>query len=265
MRLLKETIRRFLWSRGKDIITRPSVISRQPAAQLKPSLTAVLSEMLLEREHLTIVQVGAFDGVSDDPLHDFIVARPVRAVLVEPQPPHFARLRQTYARCPNVRLVNAAIDERDGERDMYCIRRDAQVPSWLHMLASFDKAVMLSHAHCYQQLESVIDTIKVPCLSPGTLLKTVDVTRVDALVVDTEGFDARIIRAFRTQGVEPDVIFFEHVHLAWDDYSAIASELIDSGYQVAALEVDVLAYRHRNSASTAVVEGTAAKMVTVPA
>ena len=49
------------------------------------------------RAKLNFVQIGANDGVTEDPLNDILSTYDVRAVLIEPLPALGASLQQRYA------------------------------------------------------------------------------------------------------------------------------------------------------------------------
>jgi FkbM family methyltransferase len=247
MQFIKDFIQRLLWTVNKAIITRPAILSRNPGSVLEISLSLLLSELYLSRERLTVVQVGAFDGITGDPLHDFITKHPVHGVLVEPQPALFRRLQSTYGNCAHLSLVNAAVAEEDGVGVMYSVRQDAIGPDWMHQLASFDKETVLKHKQYLPELESFIETIRVPCLSPQSLLQAQRIENVDVLVVDTEGYDAKIIRGFRKAQIRPAVIHFEHAHLDPKEYEACLAELIKDGYRIAVSGTDTLAYSQGES------------------
>ncbi len=70
-----------------------------------------LQQMLVPGAMINIVQVGANDGVINDPLHGFLKAHPAatRVILVEPQAALIPVLRQAYACHPGAVIVQAAV------------------------------------------------------------------------------------------------------------------------------------------------------------
>ena len=65
------------------------------------------------------VQIGAFDGVSGDPLNKLVHRHGWRGVLVEPQTRVFQVLKSNYATQPQLQFFNVAIGDRDGEVTLY--------------------------------------------------------------------------------------------------------------------------------------------------
>jgi hypothetical protein len=98
------------------------------------------------------VQVGANDGILDDPIHPFVQTQGWRGVLIEPQPNIFEVLRRSYAGSEGLTFINAAIDHRPGRSTLYCIEPHTDVPDWTLGIASFDKGVLLRHNNGSQVL-----------------------------------------------------------------------------------------------------------------
>jgi hypothetical protein len=62
-----------------------------------------------------VIQVGANDGIMCDPLRRFLVhstKQNIRAVLVEPIPFYYTKLRDLYADYPNITVLNVACGAR---------------------------------------------------------------------------------------------------------------------------------------------------------
>jgi hypothetical protein len=69
-------------------------------------------------------------------------------------------------------------------------------------------------------------------------------SRIDLLVIDTEGHDFRILRQFDLIALAPVLVMFEHQHLSPADKSAAYSLLRRAGYSWREVpEGDTLAWR----------------------
>lgn len=101
----------------------------------------------------SVIQVGANDGIMCDPLRPFLALsrqQDVHAVLIEPIPFYFARLRALYAEYPNVSVLNVACGAAPGKAPLYFIapdvadRMNGEGPAndWAHGQGSFDKSVV---------------------------------------------------------------------------------------------------------------------------
>lgn len=163
------------------------------------------------RPSARFVQIGACDGVSGDAVHDFIHGGTLRALVVEPVPRSFEKLRQAYRHAENVTPAQVAIGTKDGEATMFKVKDGAHSIDayWAHQLTSFQREHLLRH----RVPESDIESITVPSLTLQSLLHTFHFDGIDILQVDTEGFDAEIVRMALELPEPPQCINFENVHL----------------------------------------------------
>jgi FkbM family methyltransferase len=239
-------------SRGRDWMetrfrgTPPGLLNYR-ASELKLDLDFVLSHYRVTHPEVFYLQIGAFDGIAGDPIYPLIERHHLRGILLEPQKDVFARLTANYARFRDFKLINAAIADRDGERPMFRIKAEAQGPEWLHQIASFDLNVIKWHAHMVPNLDAMIETETVRCLTFATLFDEIGRQTVDLLQIDAEGYDAEILRMFDVAQRSPAIIRFEHKHLKAADHEQSAAMLVRQGYRVAACGSDTLAYRPLHS------------------
>jgi FkbM family methyltransferase len=222
--------------------TPPGLLNYR-AAELKPDLDLVLSHYRVTHPEVFYLQIGAFDGIAGDPIYPLIERHNLHGILLEPQKDVFARLTANYARFKDFKLINAAIGERDGERPLFRIKAEAQGPEWLHQIASFDRNVIKWHAHMVPDLDAMIETETVRCLTFATLFDEIGRQTVDLLQIDAEGYDAEILRMFDVAQRAPAIIRFEHKHLKPEDHEQSVAMLVAQGYRVAACGSDTLAYR----------------------
>jgi FkbM family methyltransferase len=230
---------------GVTIARLPPALARNPEAELSITLDLVLSHYQQRHNDIRFLQVGAFDGVSGDPIYPLVDKYRLKGTLVEPQRDAFQKLKENYARFEDGRfaLVNAAIGAQDGTAALYRIKPEAKGPQWLHQLASFDKTVILRHAGSVPNLESLIEVERVPCLTFSTLLRTADTGKVDLLQIDAEGHDAELLKLFDVGTRKPAIVRFEHKHLKRAEYDDCVALLIREGYSLARCGFDSLAYR----------------------
>ncbi|MCB0665077.1 MAG: FkbM family methyltransferase [Saprospiraceae bacterium] len=212
----------------------------------KPGSLAHHLSLLSENiEDLFVVQVGANDGMTHDPIHKFIKRDQWRGVLLEPQVPVFRKyLARLYRDQEGVEVVNAALGTNDGEASLYCIGfSDAR---WATGLASFDRSVLekaFSSGHVQRQVkkegieipdneaEKIVE-VKVPVLTVDTLVEKFDIRKIDLLQVDTEGFDFEIIKLFDLHKIKPRAISYENMHLSPQDRTACEDYLNEHNYTI---------------------------------
>ncbi len=212
-------------------------------------LTDLLQAELDRSGELFFIQVGANDGVTADPLHQFTKRKHqgVRGVVIEPVREYFTQLQENYRGIENIAFKNVAIHASKSEASIY--RVDAaklhKLPSWAKGIASFDPDF---HKHVDAVIPSewiVSDT--VPCMSFAELLDEYGVTRIDLLQIDTEGYDSELIKSIDFSRVKPSLIHFEHGMksgtMSRDEFLAVAAILNQHQYHVALHPCDALAYQ----------------------
>jgi FkbM family methyltransferase len=211
----------------------PPIITREPTLAVRSCLPFVVAHELLGNPRLTFLQIGAFDGVGEDDLHGLILAHQLRGVLVEPQPSAFARLQQTYWNQPNVTLLQAAIAEQEGTRDLFCKRGEAS------MAASFDR----EHLRRHGIPDAEIVTQQVVCHTVESALRAGGLTRVDLIQIDAEGYDWPIIRSMDFARLRPRILRFEYRNMPARDADASLALLASHGFRFVIEARDIIAHQ----------------------
>jgi FkbM family methyltransferase len=184
--------------------------------------------------------VGAFDGVANDPTSQFIRKHQCRAILVEPQAGPFNRLRENMSGHDNILLVNAAIDEVSGFRDIHCVSPGTDdLPSWSEQLASFRREHVLKHEDRIPGMSKYIQICKVPTVSFEDLLDQYDVESLDLLQVDAEGMDAQLLAWFPFERIKPALLHYETVHMSAEELRFARNSLKELGYIIRPSESSV--------------------------
>ncbi|HEX2477291.1 MAG TPA: FkbM family methyltransferase [Lacipirellulaceae bacterium] len=214
----------------------PPVVIRRPELLVRSWLPYVVAHELLDNRKVTFLQIGAYDGRSDDDLRDLVVRHSLRGVLVEPQPAAFARLRETYRDQPQVTLLQAAIADREGVRNLYCRRGDAS------MAASFDA----EHLRRHGIPSAEIIRQPVVCHTVESALRTAGLESVDLIQIDAEGYDWPIIHSIDFAKVRPAILRFEYRHMHSSDADACLDFLARHGYLFLLEARDIIAHRVEN-------------------
>ncbi len=181
------------------------------------------------------MEIGANDGKQHDHLRPHVLARPWRGILVEPVPYVFARLRENYAGLERVILENVAIAERDGRLPFYHLAPAAPgergtLPVWYDGTGSFERAVVERHARHIPDLQRRLVRTEVPSMTFASLCRKHGVRRVDLLAVDTEGYDAEVLRSVDWGTYRPRLVVYEHYHLAAVERMACRAAMERRGY-----------------------------------
>ena len=207
--------------------------ARPPRPGIQTQIETLLFTRLSKlRRPVHCVQIGANDGLRDDPIHAHIERLGWQALLVEPVPHLYERLCDTYRGVAGVRCVHAAITETGETLPFYHLPPRDDQEDWHESLGSFRKEVLLSHRKSIPDIESRLAEIAVPCLSLEALLAQESVTAVDLLVVDAEGYDFEILRAFDFARYKPAMVYFEHKHLEAEKRAALRALLEAQGLKL---------------------------------
>jgi FkbM family methyltransferase len=214
-----------------------------------PVLPYVVTEQLQKDGNFFFLQIGASDGVVFDPLRELVLEHGLAGLLVEPLPDVFERLRTNYANHPRVEFECCAIGENDGEASIYRVRADAPFPSWVQLIASFNREHVSEARFGIPDLDRYVEEVKVPCLTIPSLLRKRGIQELTLLQIDTEGFDCEIVRMALEAGLRPPIINYEFLHSAPRDRANCKKRLVDAGYSFIDIGGDTLAIRRHSEDS----------------
>jgi len=173
-------------------------------------------------ENGTFMLIGANEGISsDDVLSEIVGKSNWEGLLIEPVPGIFEKLKINYREFTHrLTFINSAISTTIGEEEFYSIdtTKEPPPPQWLSELGSFNESVILKHRDVYPNIEDYIKKITVKSITFESLVTSHGITKIDLLMIDTEGFDAEIIKTIDFTKILPSVIIFEHAHLQNTDY-----------------------------------------------
>jgi FkbM family methyltransferase len=236
------------------------VLNRIYRAYYKPkqrSLAALLYKFSLSHSPVHFMQVGANDGCFHDPLFKFIRMFKWKGVLLEPQPYVFENyLKRLHKNSPGIIPVNAALSYEDGEADIYKIAFSNA--RWATGLASFNKHALesaIASGHVARMAKrygeelpanenEFIASVKIKTISPGTLISTYGLKRIEWLQIDAEGFDFEIIKMMEIEKTQPRVIVYENSHLSEADQNSCLELLRKNNYSVTNIQENTVAMKN---------------------
>lgn len=214
-------------------------------SQLTLDLDIVSANVTAARAQVGFVQIGAYDGRANDPMHDLIRRLGWRGILVEPQPDAFERLREAYADVEGLVFLNAAVAEDRGARTLWHIGgSEPDDPWWKGQVSSFDRDHVFRHIRGDARLAARVVGTPVETVTLEDVLARAP-RPVDVVQVDAEGYDAAIIAMLPLEQYRPVLIRFEHRHLAPQEHAQAVSRLVANGYRIAVNEDDTIAMQHQ--------------------
>ncbi|MCH8475755.1 MAG: FkbM family methyltransferase [Opitutales bacterium] len=210
---------------------------------------ALLVSLYHAKKDFFFLQIGANDGFSNDPIYSFITQQSPTGLLIEPQPEVFQKLEKTYPtkEFPNLRLINIAIGVENGSLTLYKIAPSFETTYREHYKPTANpsgitsihkehvKSFLLKVMPTYfrnHDIEQVIETVSVPAKTIDSLLEEENVTNLDFVQIDTEGFDAKIVHMLLGSHLinNPKIINFETKNLPTSERKEIYECLISHGY-----------------------------------
>lgn len=199
----------------------------------------LLEKLAKTKKDIIFIQVGANDGVSFDNIYPFFVNHPCKGLVIEPLPTFFERLRLNYKDYPRITPLNVALHPSQTECQIYTVRHESlqNYPQSVAGIASFNKSHLLPTVK-----ESDIQVVTVQCRTLMALIHDHQITELDYLQVDTEGFDYEVIKMIDFSLVKPKIIKFESIHLQSAQKAELYRLLANHGYKLIKESMDTIAY-----------------------
>lgn len=181
-----------------------------PNFQSAPIFDLALHYLIVTRgDNLTLIQVGANEGRDDDPIRPYLLKYPWRGVLIEPQPEVFERLKENYAGLESrLSFENVAISSNTAPLQLYRLPPGA-TPS--DSIVSFDPKIIAKQSGVKPQ---DMVAISVPTARLDDIILKHQLTKVDVLQLDTEGYDWDVLQTLDLTKSRPLLIRFEQGHLS---------------------------------------------------
>lgn len=193
------------------------------------SYTAVL-ERLLPLD-LFFVQIGAMDGMTFDPIYNYVIRSNWTGLLIEPIEESFKQLKANYASKSGLRFEQVAISEKAGPVTMWLMdpAKWRQLPGWTQGIATMFPR---RNATCQVRFHHQRIRREVPGQTLSAVLEKHEIGRIDILQIDTEGADYRILRQLDFRKYSPALINFEYCNLPQHERYAARRLLQNNAYVI---------------------------------
>jgi FkbM family methyltransferase len=219
---MKATILKLLHRFGYDIVRYPD-----PESPKIRVFELVLEHVVSVTPDFFFVQIGANNGVRNDPIHKHVLSHHWRGILVEPQPDVFRELVANYAGETQLIFENVAIAAEDGVVSIFT--EDDSVPG---QRRTGQASLFKEHVAFNLGKGGRIKELRVPALSVSSLISKHAISKVDLLQIDAERYDFEIIKMFGLSKLKPTIINFEHQSLYGPERRACWKYLADRGYSL---------------------------------
>lgn len=232
----------------------------RPVAGLN-HLESCLYTLLTQRRVINIVQIGANNGSTNDPIYKFIQENPgkTRIVLIEPQEFLIPYLAANYEFHRAMHILNIAIGGGE-ELTLYRVKhdcwKDLDVPyakNWpIYRAPTGITSSDYSHVSSWLS-KHYIGTQSIPDLIEPFVVKSMDVRsaiagiphfeHIDLLQIDAEGVDGEVIYSSNLEYLQPSLVNWEAGNLSQERLQRLLRHLSSHDYILASVSFDALAIR----------------------
>jgi FkbM family methyltransferase len=212
-------------------------------------LTQEAVKAVTSKELVTFLQIGANDGVHWDPLYKYVRSRMWRGLMVEPNPPVFQLLKENHSHSKSqLTFENVAVGDA-GSFTLYWCSEDPG-------MASTNKAHVIKHSIGNNW---IIKETEISMITFESLLeKYPQFKKVDILLIDTEGWDGKILLSINFSDFDADLLIFEKTHISADEYGFVKQRLEKANYTMGVSGWDCVAIK--NNVSNKKLEQTRKRM-----
>lgn len=186
-------------------------------------------------EHIRFIQIGCNDGVYRDPLYKFVKKKKWTGLMIEPNPAMMSKLKENHKKSlSRLLFIDKAIGEQ-GSFTLFWCKEDTG-------MASTQKNHVEKHIgkRGFAILEQKIEMITFTNL----IEKYLDFSNVDILLLDTEGWDAKILDSIDFARFNADIIIFENDHVDETIYLQLIEKFSLIGYVDRKSNTDTLLIKH---------------------
>jgi FkbM family methyltransferase len=210
-----------------------------PSADLLPVMAILKAQ---KGTGLTVVQVGANDGKTHDPIFEGVQKFADKVLLVEPLIELIPSLKENYENFKGEKIIEAvAIATEIGTLPFYRVNstirnRLLKAGNDPNLYASFDKAHVRHHLINgpikieKDQADKYLEKLLLPTSTLKDLFAKHQIGQVDLLQIDCEGYDWKVLSTIGS-AIRPSVINLEYKHLTEVDRKALVSWLDGENYQ----------------------------------
>jgi FkbM family methyltransferase len=206
-----------------------SAFYRPPASCQIPGLARIYEELFGQKSDGVFLEIGAFDGETCSNT-SFLADLGWEGYYVEPVMEYAQRCRQRHKGNDKVKIAVVAVGDFDGQSEI-------SIGGVLTSLAGHHIEAFKNLAWAKGYHRGDIRT--VPVVTPTTLLTRLGLGRIDLMIVDVEGFELPIFRAFDFSRWRPSVIIVETRDLDPNFPPNIVEEskemlrlILEAGYEV---------------------------------
>ena len=195
---------------------------------------------LLSKRAIILV-IGANDGLSFDDLFASLNSSLTTGLLLEPSSKYFSELVINTTPLLNLKPLKVALSNSNSSLNLYQLNEKGleKMPEWGKGLGSFSKEHLLKYDGV---VEEDIESELVEGRSFDSIIQEYKLFEIDYLQIDTEGFDAEIIKMIDFKTFSAKLIKFEVANLNNQEIFESKEILKNQSYLLIRQGGDMIAY-----------------------
>ena len=205
------------------------------------NLEKIISDLAEKKIINSLIQIGANDGLKDDPLVNIIKKFKLESLLLEPIKKYFLLLQNNYLNYENVKLENSALSINNEIHFLYKVNPEyfSKYGTLTDAISSFYEDHLIKHGINKKHIIKE----KVSQIGFNELLKKYSIEKFDLLIIDTEGYDCHIVNDFfsKIKKIRP-IVIFEWSHIKNNDLVNTLNSLIKNNYSFFLVENDIFCF-----------------------
>ncbi|MES2648326.1 MAG: FkbM family methyltransferase [Bacteroidota bacterium] len=202
------------------------------------------------KRKIYLIQLGAHDGISLDPMKSITRNGKTQAILIEAVPYLFEKLNANYAQSVNITPRNIAVtDEPETSKiPFYYLLGNAEnpMPEYYSWWGSADKNHAEKFRYVASDFELFLKEEMIEAETVNTIFRKSGFPRLDILQIDVEGLDGKIIDSVDFNLITPSIIVFERIHCETCLLARINQKLRNQGYTLVENNVDTIAFDQKS-------------------
>ena len=191
-----------------------------PTQYRKTYLMENILSLFGKYKKIRFITIGANDGIHADPIYKYIKNKNWEGILIEPNKPVFDKLMKNYRNNKNnLQFENIAIG-KTGYIDLYWCEELSGVSS-----TNFD------HVFTHTNGKFIIKKSEIKMIEFNDFISNnISFSDINILLIDTEGWDAKIIESIDFNFFKSDIIIFENSHINNLEYYNCVNYLKNNNY-----------------------------------
>lgn len=203
-------------------------------------INKLLEVIFTEKKINNLIQIGANDGDRFDVLNFYIKKYNCKSLLVEPIKEYFEKLKENYNGYKAIDFENSAISVNGCIEYIYKVDQKYHNKYGNHIpgISSFNKEHLINHGVKRHHIISE----QVSSISILDLIKKFNISNIDLLYIDAEGYDANIvIDFFKTTLIRP-IIILEYIHIEENIFESMVNILEKEQYTLFTINENLFCY-----------------------